>query len=85
MAGDHSNIGGSWEEQQLSDITLAWMMSRFDALGVKFDQNYLYQEYTKFNKWVKTKGKAAGYPPKLSPRQWGEGKWLEAVSTVSSI
>ena len=25
MAGDHSNIGGSWPEQQLSDITLAWV------------------------------------------------------------
>ncbi|KAL8726310.1 MAG: hypothetical protein Q9166_006788 [cf. Caloplaca sp. 2 TL-2023] len=81
MAGDHSNIGGSWEEQQLSDITLAWMMSRFDALGVKFDQSYLYQEYTKFNEWVKTKGKAAGYPDNLSPRQWGEGRSKE-ISTL---
>ncbi|KAL8783074.1 MAG: hypothetical protein Q9213_004886 [Squamulea squamosa] len=77
MAGDHSNIGGSWEEQQISDITLAWMMSRFDALGVKFDESYLYHEYTKFNEWVKTKGPDAGYPPSLSPRQWGEGRSKE--------
>ncbi|KAL8707608.1 MAG: hypothetical protein Q9220_007395 [cf. Caloplaca sp. 1 TL-2023] len=73
-AGDHSNVGGSWVEQQLSDITLAWMMSRFDALGVKFDQNYLYHEYEKLNDWVKTKGPAAGYPANMSPRQWGEGR-----------
>ncbi|KAL8809646.1 MAG: hypothetical protein Q9200_003231 [Gallowayella weberi] len=76
MAGVHSNIEGSWEEQQISDITLAWMMSRFDALGVKFDQNYLYQEYIKFQDWVKTEGPAAGYPADLSPRQWGEGTQL---------
>ena len=25
MAGDHSNIGGSWDDQQLADIALAWM------------------------------------------------------------
>lgn len=25
MAGDHSNIGGSWPDQQLADITLAWV------------------------------------------------------------
>ncbi|KAL8766373.1 MAG: hypothetical protein Q9209_006843 [Squamulea sp. 1 TL-2023] len=84
MAGDHSNIGGSWEEQQLSDITLAWMMSRLDALGVKFDQTYLYHEYIKFHEWVKTKGPDAGYPPSLSPRQWGEGRSKE-IYTFQNI
>ena len=29
------------------------MMSRFDALGVKFDKNYLYREFTKFCDYVK--------------------------------
>ena len=75
MAGDHSNIGGSWDDQQLADIALAWIMSRFDALGVKFDPNYIYGEYLKFQEYVKTKAPAVGYDPKMSPRQWGEGKF----------
>ena len=34
MAGDHSNIGGSWPEQQLSDITLAWVRFADEASPV---------------------------------------------------
>ncbi|KAL8687627.1 MAG: hypothetical protein Q9218_006256, partial [Villophora microphyllina] len=84
MAGDHSNVGGSHPDQQIADITLAWMMSRFDALGVKFDQNYLYNEYTKFNDYVKDKGPAEGYPADMSPRQWGEGRSRE-IYTFNNI
>lgn len=73
LAGDHSNIGGSWHDQQLADIALAWIMSRFDALGLKLDPNYLYNEYLKFNDYVKVKGPPEGYPASMSPRQWGEG------------
>ena len=40
----------------MSDISLAWMMSRFDALGVKFDENYLYREFTKSCDYVKFVG-----------------------------
>ena len=85
MPGDHSNIGGSWDDQQLADLSLAWMMSRLEVLGVKFDQAYLYHEFLKFNEYVKdtgptlrgTGGDDAGpaYPKdtNLNPRQWGEG------------
>ena len=59
MPGDHSNIGGSWEDQQLADISLAWMMSRLESVGLKFDKGYLYHEFLKFE---------------TPRRQWGEGK-----------
>ena len=77
--GDHSNVGGSWPEQQLSDISLAWMMSRLDALGVKFDRTYLYREFLKVKDYIKRLGPTlsssdgGAYPADLSPRQWGEG------------
>ncbi|KAL9044333.1 MAG: hypothetical protein Q9214_002520 [Letrouitia sp. 1 TL-2023] len=82
MAGDHSNIGGSWQDQQMADISLAWMMSRFEALGVKFDQTYLYREFIKFKDYVKRIGprlpsgeeQGGPYPANLIPRQWGEGR-----------
>ncbi|KAL9610827.1 MAG: hypothetical protein Q9167_004496 [Letrouitia subvulpina] len=90
MAGDHSNVGGSWDDQQLADIALAWMMSRFRELGVKFDPHYLYREYTKFKEYVETKGpKLQGndgppYPDdkKLNPRQWGEGRVKDKYGLV---
>ena len=64
MPGDHSNVGGSWDDQQLADISLAWMMSRLESLGVKFDEAYLYREFQKFQNL---------YSGQLQ-RQWGEGK-----------
>ena len=75
MVGDHSNIGGSWDDQQLSDITLAWMMSRFENLGVKFDPVYLYHQYrvTKDYFLTKTSKEKNPYPPDMTPRMWGEG------------
>lgn len=86
IAGDHSNIGGSWHDQQIADIALAWMMSRLDALGVKFDQGYLYNEYLKFNNYVKVTGPSEGYPASLSPRQWGEvAIGLVEVKVITAI
>ena len=81
MPGDHFNIGGSWPEQQLADITLAWMMSRFAGLGVKFNDSYLYREYLKFKDFVKTKGPSQynPYPADLNPRHWGEGVYIQVL------
>lgn len=51
------------------------MMSRFEGLGVKFDQIYLYREFLKSKDYAMRIGeKVDGYEKKLSPRQWGEGK-----------
>ena len=50
-------------------------MSRFEGLGVKFDQTYLYREFLKFKDYARRIGpKVDGYQEKLNPRQWGEGK-----------
>ena len=82
MVGDHSNIGGSWDDQQLADISLAWMMERFARLGVKFDRTYLYGEFLKFKNYMKNiapnlpydRWQNDPYPKDLMPRRWGEGK-----------
>ncbi|KAK8224143.1 hypothetical protein BKA81DRAFT_404179 [Phyllosticta paracitricarpa] len=41
--GVHSNVGGSYEDTGLSDITLAWMMDQLadPAVGIEFDETYL--------------------------------------------
>jgi uncharacterized protein (DUF2235 family) len=37
FTGVHCDVGGGYPETGLSDITLAWMMSKAQALGVDFD------------------------------------------------
>ena len=50
-------------------------MSRFEGLGVKFDQTYLYREFLKSKDYTRRIGpKVDGYKAELNPRQWGEGK-----------
>jgi hypothetical protein len=40
--GIHSNIGGGEAEQELQDITLAWMMSQMrEACHIEFDEDYV--------------------------------------------
>ncbi|KAK4237622.1 hypothetical protein C8A03DRAFT_15863 [Achaetomium macrosporum] len=35
--GNHGNVGGGWYDQQISDITLAWMCDQLSTLGVEFN------------------------------------------------
>ena len=70
MVGDHSNVGGSWDDQQLADISLTWMMSKYASLGAKFNVNYIYDEFVKYQKFVE-KEATKSKEPKV--RQWGEG------------
>lgn len=38
----HSNVGGGEEEQELQDMTLAWMMSQMrEACHIEFDKDYI--------------------------------------------
>ena len=38
FAGAHSDVGGGYAEQQLSDIPLQWMMDKARGAGLAFDQ-----------------------------------------------
>ncbi|KXX82476.1 hypothetical protein MMYC01_201223 [Madurella mycetomatis] len=35
--GNHSNVGGGWHDQQIADITLAWMCDQLSTIGVEFN------------------------------------------------
>lgn len=41
--GSHSNIGGGWEDQQIANMTLAWMCDQLAGprVGVAFDEDRL--------------------------------------------
>jgi hypothetical protein len=34
--GAHSNVGGGYEDQEIANITLAWMMDQLASIGVEF-------------------------------------------------
>ncbi|KAL2195356.1 hypothetical protein P885DRAFT_40296 [Corynascus similis CBS 632.67] len=35
--GNHGNVGGGWHDQQMADITLAWMCDQLSTLGLEFN------------------------------------------------
>ncbi|KAK4446012.1 hypothetical protein QBC34DRAFT_412229 [Podospora aff. communis PSN243] len=37
--GNHGNVGGGWEDQQIATIALAWMADQLTPLGVEFSRN----------------------------------------------
>lgn len=43
FAGVHSNIGGGYPDEGLSDVSLDWMISKARAAGLSFEQGYLRQ------------------------------------------
>ncbi|KND94731.1 hypothetical protein TOPH_00591 [Tolypocladium ophioglossoides CBS 100239] len=39
--GNHGNCGGGWDDQGVSNCTLAWMMDQMVSVGVEFDKTSL--------------------------------------------
>jgi uncharacterized protein (DUF2235 family) len=42
--GVHSNVGGGYPDEQLSDLALRWMIEKAAAAGLAFDDAFLQQE-----------------------------------------
>ncbi|KAK4121686.1 hypothetical protein N657DRAFT_600853 [Parathielavia appendiculata] len=36
--GNHGNVGGGWEDQQIATIALAWMADQLTSIGVEFSE-----------------------------------------------
>ncbi|KAK3356622.1 peptidoglycan binding domain-containing protein [Lasiosphaeria hispida] len=45
--GNHGGIGGGWYDQQIADITLAWMCDQLSSVGVEFDYDRLHGTFMK--------------------------------------
>lgn len=63
--GAHSDIGGSYEDADLSNITLAWMISQLDNL-LAFDKSYVRHQYRLSEEAHRIQGER-------KPREWGLG------------
>ncbi|SPN98373.1 uncharacterized protein DNG_01418 [Cephalotrichum gorgonifer] len=45
--GNHGNVGGGWADQNIANITLAWMMDQLASIGVEFDEKSLQRLFNK--------------------------------------
>jgi hypothetical protein len=39
--GVHSNVGGGYDDQEIANISLAWMMDQLASIGVAFQEDYI--------------------------------------------
>ncbi|KAF2267993.1 hypothetical protein CC78DRAFT_456008, partial [Lojkania enalia] len=74
--GVHSNIGGGYEDQELANITLAWMMSQ---LGQFLDlrEDYLFEQADDNDKYYRNRGQ--------SIRPWSFGEIYNSLTGIYAL
>ena len=63
--GTHSNVGGGYPDQELANITLAWMMAQLEPF-IDFDEDYIMDQYDLNRQFYRKKRK--------KKRPWSFGK-----------
>ena len=74
--GVHSNVGGGYDDQEVSDITLAWMMGRLEPF-IDFHGDYLMSAYEANKAYYKQTGQR--------PRWWSFGEIYNSLTGLYSI
>ncbi|KAI9715145.1 MAG: hypothetical protein M1812_006124, partial [Candelaria pacifica] len=74
--GVHSNIGGGYDDQELADITLAWMMSQLSPF-IDFNRAYLFREDDMNKQYYIDDGQR--------PRPWSFGKIYKSAGGAFSL
>ncbi|KAL6706548.1 hypothetical protein ACN47E_005304 [Coniothyrium glycines] len=74
--GAHANVGGGYDDQQLANITLAWMMSQLEPF-LDMREEYLYEQDELNEKYYK---KEEG-----SVRPWSFGKVYSELTGVMAL
>lgn len=76
FAGVHANVGGGYNDQELSNITLAWMMAMFSPL-LDLNLDYILTEEQANADYYDGKGKR--------PRPWSFGKIYNSAGGIYSV
>ncbi|TVY44637.1 Uncharacterized protein LOCC1_G003982 [Lachnellula occidentalis] len=88
--GSHSNVGGSYDDQEMANITLAWMMDQLASIGVAFQDEFIerifHQNVEYYKNLPELRGLAttrqwatkAIYDKHQPVRPWGLGKIYES-------
>jgi uncharacterized protein (DUF2235 family) len=74
--GVHSNIGGGYDDQEMANITLAWMMSRLEPF-IDFRPEYIQSVYESNRQYYKR--------TKQKPRWWSFGEIYNSVTGVYAL
>ncbi|KAJ4305507.1 hypothetical protein N0V90_001038 [Kalmusia sp. IMI 367209] len=74
--GVHSNTGGGYDDQQLANITLAWMMSQL-APFLDMREEYLFEQEEENERYYKREGE--------SPRPWGFGEIYNSTTGIYAL
>lgn len=69
--GSHANVGGGYDDQEVANVTLAWMMAMLGPL-LELDYSYIERVADENYDYYEYKGK--------KPRPWGFGKIWDAVT-----
>ena len=88
--GVHSNVGGSYPDTGVADLTLAWMVSHLSHL-LDFDPDYLLQQQALNIEWYKDQIKPnpndltkSNKQKEDNVRAWGFGKIYSSDSWIDS-
>ncbi|KAK1598644.1 uncharacterized protein LY79DRAFT_586671 [Colletotrichum navitas] len=90
--GNHGNCGGGWNDQGMSNITLAWMMDQLASIGVEFNHRVLENFVQQSNFFYQSQKKSA-MPWAMEPiygqnqplRPWGLGAIQNTSSRLYSL
>ncbi|KAI9851499.1 MAG: hypothetical protein M1824_002688 [Vezdaea acicularis] len=74
--GVHTNIGGGYDDQNMSDITLTWMCDEFSPF-IEFDKEYLLHEYKHTQEVYEHND--------LPSRSWANGKLYNSYTGFTRI
>ncbi|KIW20633.1 hypothetical protein PV08_01209 [Exophiala spinifera] len=74
--GVHSNVGGGYDDQQLANITLAWMMSKLEPF-LDFRPDFLMAQWDENKAYYKSTGQKT--------RWWGWGEIYNSLTGLYSL
>ncbi|TVY85539.1 Uncharacterized protein LSUE1_G000058 [Lachnellula suecica] len=92
--GVHSNIGGGYDDQEIANISLAWMMDQLASIGVAFQDEFIdhiFQKSVEFYEQPPTKASLKAnkqwaitsvYDKHKPVRPWGLGKIYESENGI---
>lgn len=74
--GVHSNVGGGYDDADIANITLAWMMSRMEPL-IDFREDYIMQLYQQNKQYYRATGQKS--------RPWSFGEIYNSMRGVYAL
>ncbi|KAF2712508.1 hypothetical protein K504DRAFT_371987 [Pleomassaria siparia CBS 279.74] len=74
--GVHSNVGGGYDDQQLANITLAWMMSQLEGL-LDLRDEYIFEQDDDNERYYRKE--------REGPRPWSFGEIYNSMSGLYSL